>query len=96
MRPLFLRMQAFGPFPGVEQVDFTTFRPDAFLLIHGETGAGKTMLLDAMCYALFGETSGSERSGADVRSQLAGPDLPTEVVLDFEVGGAAFRVADLG
>ena len=58
MRPLNLTMQAFGPYAGREEVDFRRLGERSFFLIHGPTGGGKTTILDAMCYALYGDTSG--------------------------------------
>ena len=58
MRPIRLTMQAFGPYPGQEVVDFRTLGDRRFFLIHGPTGSGKTTVLDAICYALYGKSSG--------------------------------------
>lgn len=92
MKPLKLTMQAFGPFAGREQVDFSELPSDALFLIHGPTGAGKTTLLDGICYALYGSTSGGERLPREMRSHHAPDDVPTEVELEFELGGKRFRV----
>jgi exonuclease SbcC len=92
MRPVRLEMAGFGAYAGREVVDFAVLGPSALFLIHGPTGAGKTTILDAVCFALYGETSGGERDGRQMRSQHAGPETPTEVVLDFALGEAAYRV----
>lgn len=92
MRPSRLRMQAFGPFAGEEMIDFGALDGSALFLIHGPTGAGKTTILDAICYALYGETSGDERSGAQMRSEFAPVELSTEVVFDFRFQGRVYRV----
>ncbi|MEN3111693.1 AAA family ATPase [Uliginosibacterium paludis] len=92
MKPLRIRMQAFGPFAGSETVDFTRLGERAFFLIHGPTGAGKTTLLDALCFALYGDTSGGERDARAMRSDHAAPDLPTQVELEFSLGAARYRV----
>ncbi len=92
MRPLHLTMQAFGPFSGTEAIDFTQLGEQAFFLIHGPTGAGKTTLLDAICFALYGDTSGGERTAQAMRSASAAPGLRTEVVLEFGLGAQRFRV----
>ncbi|HDB1504258.1 TPA: AAA family ATPase, partial [Vibrio cholerae] len=63
MRPLKLILQAFGPFAGREEIDFTKLGDAPLFLINGATGAGKSSILDAICYALYGETTGSERTG---------------------------------
>ena len=92
MRPLKLVMRAFGPYPGEQVVDFTAFEHAPLFLIHGETGAGKSMLLDAICFALYGQASGPERAAAQLRSQQADDSTLTEVRLDFRLGGAHYRI----
>ena len=59
MKPLLLKMQAFGPFNKQQELDFTLLGEKAFFLIHGPTGAGKSTLFDAMCFALYGQSSGN-------------------------------------
>lgn len=92
MKPLKIRIQAFGPFAGVQDVDFAELGGRSFFLIHGPTGAGKTTLLDAMCFALYGDTSGGERDARAMRSDHADPELPTKVSLDFALGERRYRV----
>lgn len=92
MKPLYLKLQAFGPFAATETIDFTRLGDQAFFLIHGPTGAGKTTLLDAICFALYGDTSGGERSAQDMRSANADPALRTEVTLEFGLGPMHYRV----
>lgn len=62
MRPLKLILQAFGPFAGREEIDFTKLGDAPLFLINGAAGAGKSSILDAICYALYGETTGSEHT----------------------------------
>lgn len=92
MTPLHLTLCEFGPYTGTQTVDFEDLDEQRLFLIHGPTGSGKTALLDAICFALYGETSGSDRGGHDLRSDFADDDSPTEVVLDFELGAHTFRV----
>ncbi|MDA8430575.1 MAG: SMC family ATPase [Geobacteraceae bacterium] len=92
MRPLKLTMQAFGPFATCEMVDFTAFGDNAFFLIHGPTGAGKTSILDAICYALYGSPSGSTRDERTLRSQHAKNDLLCEVEFLFQIGPRRFHI----
>lgn len=92
MRPLRLEIQAFGPFAGRQVIDFAQLADDALFLIHGKTGSGKTTVLDAMCYALYGKTSGDERDGTDMRSHHADDKLRTELLLDFALGEERYRV----
>lgn len=92
MKPLRLEVTAFGPYLERQVVDFRRLGESPLLLLWGPTGAGKTMLLDAVCYALFGECSGEIRRADSLRSQHAPPDQPTEVTLDFAVGDELYRV----
>ncbi len=92
MKPLRIEMHAFGPFAGEEIVDFRKLGDSNFFLIHGPTGSGKSSILDAMCFALYGETSGDERKGQQMRSHHARTDCETRVVLDFAVGARTYRI----
>ena len=92
MRPLRIRMQAFGAYAGVQALDFSELGGHDFFLITGPTGSGKTTVLDAMAFALYGETSGGEREARDMRSQYAAPDLLTEVEFEFAVGSECYRI----
>lgn len=92
MRPIYLEMHAFGPYAGKQVIDFTQLGTRSLFLIYGPTGAGKTTVLDAICYALYGDTSGSRRSGAHMRSEYASPQEPTEVCFVFAIGNACYRV----
>jgi len=92
MKPLFLSMSAFGPYAEKEVIDFQHLQNRKFFLIHGPTGAGKTTLLDAMCYALYGDTSGALRSGKMMRSNYADASLSTEITFDFAIGNRYYRV----
>lgn len=91
MKPLVLTMQAFGPYAGLETVDFSTVGRGLFL-ISGPTGAGKTTIFDAIKFALFGVTSDERRSAREMRSSHAAADVPTFVELDFEHAGSEYRV----
>lgn len=92
MKPLRLEMQAFGPFARRQVIDFRALGSKTFFLIHGPTGSGKTTILDGMCYALFGDSSGGEREGHQMRSHHAQPDILTEVCFDFLLGADHYRV----
>ena len=71
MKPVYLDMTAFGPYAGRQVIDFRLLGDRQLFLIYGPTGSGKTTILDAMCYALYGElTGGSEgRNGAHMPRQ---------------------------
>ena len=92
MRPLSITMRAFGPFAIQESVDFTRFGENAFFLIHGQTGAGKTTILDAICFALYGKPSVSSRDERFFRSHLAAPDTTCEVEFLFQVGPKRYHI----
>ncbi len=92
MRPLKLTMRSFGPFTGEQVVDFTQYGDNAFLLIYGSTGAGKTTILDGICYALYGDPSGEKRDERYLRSQQAQHDSTCEVELLFQVGPRRFHI----
>ena len=92
MKPLYLEMNAFGPYAGRQVIDFRRLEEHKLFLIYGPTGAGKTTVLDAMCYALYGETSGNRRSGAHMRSEYASPKEETYVVFAFAIGPARYCV----
>lgn len=92
MRPLRLVMSAFGPYAAVQELDFTELGDRSFFLIHGPTGAGKTTILDAMCFALYGDTSGARREGKQMRSDHADWNTVTYVTFDFAVGPEVYRV----
>lgn len=88
-----LTMTAFGPFGGTEVVDFDTLTASGLFLLHGPTGAGKTSVLDAICYALYGQVPGA-RSGARlrVRSDHAPPDRQPLVQVEVTLGGRRLEV----
>lgn len=92
MKPIKLKMSAFGPYADVETVDFSAFDGKGLFLITGTTGAGKTTIFDAICFALFGETSGSSRNGEMLRSNFAKPLTRTYVELDFEHRGNSYHI----
>ncbi|MBN9419858.1 hypothetical protein ABS71_21175 [bacterium SCN 62-11] len=92
MKPLRLALQAFGPFWNRVEVDFRPAHSQGLFLIHGPVGSGKTTLLDGICYALYGVSSGGERSPEQLRSDLAPDSTDTLVEFDFQADGAAWSV----
>jgi len=92
MKPLKLSIQAFGPFSGKEIIDFTLLGSNPLFLINGHTGAGKTSILDSICFALYGQTTGNEREPSQMRCDYSDASLLTEVELDFKLGENSYRI----
>ncbi len=92
MRPLKLKISAFGPYAGVVNLDLEKLGENGIYLITGDTGAGKTTIFDAITYALFGEASGNNRDPSMLRSKYADPDTPTEVELIFKNADKIYTV----
>ncbi len=92
MRPITLTMTAFGPYAGETVVRFDEFGENGLYLITGDTGAGKTMLFDAIACALFEKCSGSDRDFRMLRSKYADNKTPTVVDLVFENKGKTWRI----
>ena len=91
MIPERLELVAFGPFVEPQVVDLATVAAHGLFLIHGPTGSGKSTLLDALTFALFGETSGSERSATDLVASMA-DGAEARVALEFSHAGTRYRV----
>lgn len=92
MKPISLRFKCFGPFMEEQFIDFEDLRSFGLFLITGSTGAGKTTILDAMCMALYGQSSGGKRGElADMRCKLAGADDTTFVEFIFEVNEIRYK-----
>ena len=92
MTPIKLTLQAFGPFAGKEEIDFSRLGHAPLFLINGPTGSGKSSILDAICFALYGETTGSERTGDQMRCDYADAETVTEVSFEFMLGSKHYRI----
>ena len=95
MKPISLTIEAFGPYRDSVTLDFSTLQDHSMFLISGPTGAGKTSILDAMVYALYGEPSGEVRKTDAIRSDFAEPERLTRVDFSFAIGKAQYRVERL-
>lgn len=92
MRPLQLKLSAFGPYANEVRLDLEALGESGLYLVTGDTGAGKTTIFDAICYALYGEASGNNREPAMLRSKYAQPGTPTFVELCFRYAGKDYTV----
>ncbi|MEU7073293.1 SMC family ATPase [Streptomyces narbonensis] len=88
-----LEITAFGPFGTTQTVDFDTLSAAGLFLLHGPTGAGKTSVLDAVCFALYGSVPGVRQSpGTSLRSDHAPVGTSTEVILELTVGDRRLEI----
>lgn len=93
MRLHTLTLTAFGPFGGTHTVDFDALSSGGLFLLHGPTGAGKTSVLDAVCFALYGSVPGArQQPGGTLRSDHAAPGTLTQVVLELTVAGRRLEI----
>ena len=87
-----LVLEGFGPFLEAQTVDFDAFTADGIFLITGRTGAGKSSVLDGVCYALYGGVPRYDGAERRLRSDHCEPDDPTRVTLEFSAEGERWRV----
>jgi exonuclease SbcC len=92
MKPLRLTLNAVGPYPGCEIIDFRAVLESRLFGIYGPTGAGKSTIFSAMTFALFGEATRDEQHPSTLRSDHADPSRMTEVEFVFETGNRIFRI----
>lgn len=89
MKPLYLTMEAFGPYARRTEIDFTRFGEEGLFLITGDTGAGKTTIFDAISFALYGEGSGrnGRRKNTSFHSDWVGDGIAPRVIFRFSHKG---------
>jgi exonuclease SbcC len=88
-----LEISAFGPFAGTERIDFDRLSAHGLFLLNGATGAGKTSVLDAICFALYGSVPGARQDGKRLRSDHADPAAEPRVTCEFSAKGRHFEVS---
>jgi len=93
MRLHHLEITAFGPFADTVTVDFDTLSDAGLFLLTGATGSGKTSVLDAVCFALYGDVPGDRSTARRLRSDQAGADVAPRVVLEATLSGRRFRIS---
>ena len=92
MRLHHLDIVGFGPFADQVRIDFDTLSDAGLFLLTGPTGAGKSSVLDAICFALYGDVPGDRATAKRLRSDHAGPDVVPRVVLEATLSGRRFRI----
>ncbi len=92
MKPLKIKISAFGPYKNCIDIDFEKLGESGIFLITGDTGAGKTTIFDSISFALFGEVSGSNRPVPSVRSDFADNDTETFVELEFTHKNRKYKI----
>ena len=92
MKPLKIKISAFGPYKNCIDIDFEKLGESGIFLITGDTGAGKTTIFDSISFALFGEVSGSNRPVPSVRSDFADNDTETFVELEFTHKNKKYKI----
>ncbi|MDQ6656899.1 MAG: SMC family ATPase [Actinomycetota bacterium] len=92
MRLHTLTLSAFGPYPGRVQVDFDALGAGGLFLLHGDTGVGKTTLLDGVAFALYGTVPGARGEAKRLRCDSADPHVRTQVELELTVAGRRLSI----
>ncbi len=87
-----LAVTAFGPFADTVEVDFDELGADGLFLLHGQTGAGKTTILDAVAFALYGTVPGARKEGKRLLSDHAAAGSVPTVTLEATIGGRPLRI----
>jgi len=87
-----LRMTALGPYATEQVIDFDRLAQGGLFLLEGPTGAGKSTVLDAVTFALYGGLAGADAADDRLRSHFAAPDAPTEAELEWSLRGVRYRV----
>jgi exonuclease SbcC len=92
VKPILLEIDAFGPYADRQRLDFRELGEERLFAITGPTGSGKSAILDAIGFALYGETSGGLREPKEMRSHHAPRETPTRVLFEFALGSDRYRI----
>ncbi len=93
MKVIHLKIQAIGPYLEEEAISFAELQAAPLFLIHGKTGSGKSIILDCISFALYGDNeSGNERRISEMRSRFAPPNMESVVTLEFEIKNKRYRI----
>lgn len=87
-----LTLQAIGPFGGAHTIDLAALGQSGIFLLEGPTGAGKSTIIDAIVFALYGDLAGEASSKQRLHSHHAERGVEPFVDLVFEVDAGLFRV----
>lgn len=87
-----LEFQAIGPFPGHHDIDFDSLSQAGLFLLTGQTGAGKSTIIDAIVFGLYGSLAGANSDPARLRCKLAEGTVPSFVELTFSTGAGIYRL----
>ena len=94
MKIRWMRIRGIGPFAGAHTIDFTAFEDSGLFLLEGPTGAGKSTIIDAITFALYGDVARTKDASKDrLRSNHISDSDPSEVDLVFEVATGIYRVS---
>lgn len=92
MKPIKLIMEGFGPYAEKKEIDFSHFGDKGIFLITGDTGAGKTSIFDAICFALFGDASGNSRESKFLRCSFIPDKAKSLVTFTFTHNGQQYTI----
>ncbi len=92
MKLISLQVEGFGPYVTKQDIDFEPAHRAGLFLVQGATGSGKSSLLDALCFALYGQTTSDKRDAADLRSHHFDSPKNSSVQLTFELGSSFYRI----
>src|SRR6185437_1173407 len=87
-----LELQAFGPYATLQRIDFDRLAGGGLFLLEGPTGAGKTTILDAITFALYGGLAGQDAAQDRLHSDFAEPDIEPMVRLEYSLAGTRYLI----